>query len=310
MGVQQSNSKNWKDFLLKSSLPLEQIVSEKLENNGLYVEVEYPYFRPNEHNINTEFSVDLFASASLEPDKNYKDTEVNFIKDSALQLLVECKYNSPGTKWVFSSVSKDGDNFTSGVSYISNQVIGRLPRDLEHPICKRGIVLTNNGADPNSITHGLNQLRYAMPNLIRSGLGVGDGKDKPPYFMSLLLVTTADLYILKSGQNLETYQIAQSLENVAEQSDIVIVKHALGPHLQAYFEHQLSPRNDPLGLRNPEQQPQWRVKDLLPDAIEVIVVHLDAFEAIVNFLVYTAHLWFTDYLNSNGEWNGPDWTLW
>ena len=37
MSEKQNNDKRWKDELLKSSLPLEQLVSEKLEQNGLHI---------------------------------------------------------------------------------------------------------------------------------------------------------------------------------------------------------------------------------------------------------------------------------
>lgn len=51
-----NSPKKWKDALLRSSLPLEHIIAQKLSKIGIYVSGEYTYLRPNEDGINTEFS--------------------------------------------------------------------------------------------------------------------------------------------------------------------------------------------------------------------------------------------------------------
>ncbi|WP_157507054.1 hypothetical protein [Ktedonobacter racemifer] len=75
---------SWKDNILKSSLPLEQLVSEVLEHNDLYTAGAYSYIRPNDHNIDTEFSVDVFAHQDFSSSRAQKMGRSNF--------LVECKY--------------------------------------------------------------------------------------------------------------------------------------------------------------------------------------------------------------------------
>lgn len=91
MSEKQKDDNRWKENLLKSSLPLEQLVSEKLENKNLYISGEYPYIKPNEQDINTEFSIDLHAYETIRNAYTMR-----------LHLLIECKYNYPGVKWVFS----------------------------------------------------------------------------------------------------------------------------------------------------------------------------------------------------------------
>src|SRR5437773_1986873 len=103
MSDRQANDKkekDWKDALLKSSLPLEQLVSETLESNGFTIGGEYSYVRPNEHNARTEFSIDLHTDDTV----MRKSEKVEI--EARLNLLVECKYCSPGVKWIFSPYAK------------------------------------------------------------------------------------------------------------------------------------------------------------------------------------------------------------
>lgn len=73
----------WKDALLKTSLPLEYLVADKLSKHGFLVVGEFSYSRSNEQGIDTEFSIDLLANKFLEKRKD--DAWAN------LSLLVECK---------------------------------------------------------------------------------------------------------------------------------------------------------------------------------------------------------------------------
>ena len=95
MTEKKNNESKWKDYLLKSSLPLEQLVAEKLEKSGVYIAGEYPYIRTNDQNISTEFSVDLHAFELLA----YSHQKDQYWGN--LNFLIECKYNYPGVKWVF-----------------------------------------------------------------------------------------------------------------------------------------------------------------------------------------------------------------
>ncbi|HEX8904068.1 MAG TPA: hypothetical protein VF771_04460, partial [Longimicrobiaceae bacterium] len=79
-------TKKWKAALLKTSLPLEVVVSEKLSHLHFDVWGEHAYVRANEQNVPTEFSVDISAVGDL-------DNETCW---GTLRLLAECKYNYPG----------------------------------------------------------------------------------------------------------------------------------------------------------------------------------------------------------------------
>ncbi len=295
MSENQEGDNRWKDNLLKSSLPLEQLVSEKLENKNLYIAGEYSYIKPNEQDINTEFSIDLHAYETI---KNTYTTRLN--------LLIECKYNYPGIKWVFSPHVQTSyiPKFLYVLQNQEKYSLYQLRADL--PICTRGIELNNSGFDPNTISRGLNQLRYGMPNLIlQEALNIQKKRNpvKPHLsYICLILVTTANLYILKSNQGLDTYQSAKSLTEVAHEVKALIVAQELGPHLQKYCRSLLNASiktlnkapNRPEALDQMSDQYQDR---LFPKMFQVIVVNLNGFDYIVNTLQNAIHTTSTSVAN-------------
>lgn len=230
----------WKEFLLKSSVPLEQLVSEKLSNRGFHIKGEYPYLRPNEQEIKTEFSIDIHASDK--PEKETSDI------GGVLHLLIECKYNHPGVRWIFSpslreykgpvskNVLKCLDQLTS--EFLENKR-EHLTIDPNLPFCTRGIELNTSGFDPNTIARGQNQLNYCLPNLVCEEIRSQIDQDFEDTTMSLIcqiLVTTANLYTLKTNLDLETYQSAKALEDVAQQTDALVLDQETGPYLYQYWE--------------------------------------------------------------------------
>jgi len=279
-------SDKWKDHLLKSSLPLEQLVAEKLIKKNLQIAGEYPYIRPNEQNINTEFSVDLHAYATYAK---------GGVTSTRLNYLIECKYNYPGVKWVFTPHTNGLGNplFSYTISHEENEILFHLWELSRYipfyiPICTRGIELHNNGFDPNIIFHGLNQLLYGMPNLIfqeanivkhrsyRVNIGVDES------IIYLILVTTADLFVLKTNQSLEIYHTAKSLDDIAEKVDVLLVEQELGPNLQQYCEWLLAPtipssiETDFRGMK------KLILRELVPEVFQVIVVNFDKLDDILS----------------------------
>lgn len=230
----------WKDHLLKSSLPLQQLVSEKLEKHELYVTGEYTYSRSNERDVETEFSVDLRAFNLLKRRKRHWGN---------LNVLIECKYNHPGVRWIFSQHPKESDVTAGCISCLEDLCTERLEN--KHPLykidnelrfCTHGVELYEQGVDPNAISHGLSQLRYALPNLVadecRMQVSILNEEDLSICFICPILVTTASLYILKFGLSLQAFQCASSLNDVAEEVDALVVHQAPGPQLLTYC-HQI-----------------------------------------------------------------------
>lgn len=281
------NQDRWKDDLLKSSLPLEHLVAEKLGRKNLLIAGEYPYIRPNGQNVETEFSADLHAYAI------FRNSSESTYK-SRLNFLIECKYNYPGVKWVFSPHARGRGEPLSihTLEQRDNDVSIDSPRNLylDLPICTHGICLYNSGYDPNAIAHGLDQIRYALPNLVLQEAGNVQGFRASikleRSFTCLILVTTADLYVLKSDQNLEDYRSAKILDDVATQVDTLIVAQERGPSLQKYCEWLIDPsgkfrQNRDYGDRIVLDR---HVDSFFPKVFQVIVVHFEALEKIIDMI--------------------------
>jgi hypothetical protein len=234
-------SKNWKVALLSSGLPLEYLVAKKLSEGSFHIKGEYSYIRQNEQDVNTEFSVDLLATKPLIYEPKYEHW-------GNINVIIECKYRQPQKMWVFSphpamlSTLPISEN-----PIIVNQYLCTRRIDPEHLSCFRKDVqycikgtelLENKRDNPNDISHGLSQLRYAAPRLVLDGLSsqIKANDDTSLYIETVcpILVTTAPLYVLKSELNLEDFRGASEPTDVAEEVDVLIVSQASGPQLHEY----------------------------------------------------------------------------
>ncbi|MBW3623805.1 MAG: hypothetical protein KY468_10410 [Armatimonadetes bacterium] len=231
------NTQNkWKDFLLKSSLPLEMLVSDELLVQGYYTWGEYAYLRKNEDAREVEFSIDVFAG---------REFEENGLHWGTLNILVECKYNHPSVRWVFNPLPyiSSEKNYVSIIDDLSFEQIQRKPFFESLPsfdYCASGIELNSNGFDPNTITRGLSQLRYCLPNLLSDeALKIArayNDKDQYISFICPMLVTTAPLYLMKSGLTLEDFRNASSLTDVAEEKQVLLSYQKQSLQLDEYSE--------------------------------------------------------------------------
>ena len=231
-----SNSKKWKDSLLKSSLPLELLVAEALHKNDFYVCGEYDYIRPNENGVNTEFSTDLWA---------FKFFQKDDINSLVLNLLIECKYNYPGVKWIFTPHINEEDIFIGLISVfqefctrrINDDILFELDENLDY--CYKGVELHTDNFNPQSISRGLNQLRYAIPYEVKkhysSQIYCRNEDDLNIDMLCPILVTTSDLYIIKKGLNLDNFIAADSLDDIAYKVDSLVCYQESGVHLEDHI---------------------------------------------------------------------------
>jgi hypothetical protein len=240
MSEKLSNN-GWKENLLKSSLPLEQLVAEQLERSGFHVAGEFPYVRPNEQGIKTEFSIDLHT---IKANGRLQETEgIHEVvgRNSVLNLLIECKYTHPSVQWIFSPyliAPFVPTPFICLHSECSSPISDGIPHSLHDDlrICRRGIALSPNSFDPNSITHALSQLYYGLPNLVIANLEpslkvLGSNNH---ICMCPILVTTARLHVIKTGQSLDAFFSAKSLEDITDHVDVLFVTQENGPMLTQY----------------------------------------------------------------------------
>ena len=296
-------STKWKDQLLKTSLPLELRVAELLGEMGFWVGGEYTYLRQNQEGADTEFSVDVHVVQEL---------EVSEDRWGSWEVLVECKYSSPGCKWIFLPFPKTTD-IIIGAIWVTEDLATKRIRDKEPLLsidreleyCMKGVVLHDNGVDSNSVTRGQQQLSHAMASLVAQqlswqlktrhdeGLGI--------VLTSSVLVTNAPLYVLQHDSTLNDFREAEELEDVAAPVDALVVYLPFSPHMRRYAKRlldesvsdgALANRVDGLtgalesrGYERHLLPSRWHARSTVSGASErVIVVTLDALPGLMSRL--------------------------
>jgi hypothetical protein len=229
-------NKKWKLSLLKSGLPLEAVVANQLISLGHHVLGEYPYLRPDEKNEIREFSVDIRTFSNVQP------TEPSH----ALSMLVECKYRNPHTTWLFAPVPSDSyaigllhDTSDLATVRFHNDALWRFEEKIGY--CVGGVEIAPDGTcNRDAVRHGVSQLRFAMPTLVERALKSAYedlwSEGRHVEFCCPILVTTADIRILRSGVSLAEVEAAESLDEISSQKDALICNEQSGPQLQEYAD--------------------------------------------------------------------------
>lgn len=222
-------SKNWKDFLLRSGLPLENDVSRLLNKYKCVGGYEYSYLREDEQNREKEFSFDIDSS---------------YIQDNHFfNLLIECKHRHPSTTWVFTPAfgyrQPNRTDFTHPIDYFIEQKFqfpSFYPEEVG-PVCGKGIELTSTGNNEKSITQAAMQLAYAMPEKIADSISnqVNDFLDVPHIFYHVpIIITTAALYRLHENVSISEIEASEEIQDVADPHDILVMSYHPGVELKSY----------------------------------------------------------------------------
>ena len=228
--------KTWKDFLLRSSLPLEYSVTETLRKLGVISPSEYKYEKPNEQGVVTTFSIDVHGTTIKNEEK------------LGIELFVECKYRHQGTKWVFTPKSFESLRFTdfkdTFISLdalcqswkIDNKLINSFSENYD--LCGKGIELYNDGANPKSITQAVSQLQYSLVKKVAEAMEdqfdeVLGNPDQIHIFVPII-VTTAELWRLNVGTTIEDIHEAKDLCEVASETDFLLIHEPPDNDLNRY----------------------------------------------------------------------------
>ena len=229
-----ASSSKWKTGLLKTGLPLEYVTARSLSERGHSIFGEYPYTRPDESGKPIEFFVDIRTYKSLSFGGHL----------IVLSMLVECKYRQPGTTWVFAPLPADTYPIglvqsTEDISPIRLNDKALWDFEKQTGYCVSGVELTSDGSGNTSGTkHGIFQLKYAMLHLIANSMGhnyeecVYDGNHID--ISCPIIVTTADLRLIKPGLSLEDFRQANELSEVTDAKDALILNERPGPQLQTF----------------------------------------------------------------------------
>lgn len=223
--------KSWKDYLLKSGLPLENDVKNYLDSKGCIASFEYSYLRRDESEIEKEFSYDIDAS---------------YIKEASfIDLMVECKYRHETTKWIFTPQAYGGtdeidpncfmhpsDHFVS----LKFPFKGLFPEQLAQ-LCSKGVEVTTSGDNEKTITQAISQLCYAFAPKIVNSIEHQIKKllvDDYIFYHVPVIATTAELYRLKDDVDIDIIKSASNLEEISEKHNCLVLKHPIGTHLEKY----------------------------------------------------------------------------
>lgn len=279
----------WKDHLLKSSLPLEQIVAEKLSLCGLHISGEFPYLRNNEHNNPSEFSVDLRASTL---NKLREDIDIW----STLEILIECKYSSPSVDWIFARYPKLEPlmaNSLHNYDFLSTFWIGdttpivEIEKDAQYAV--NGLAITDKFADNKRIKHGLNQLRYAVPRFLEKLASedlISTDEEHTIRLVAPILVSNAPLRLLKQNVDFESIRNANSLDDISDIHNVIYHYQQTGPELAECIKE--TAKHVHSNLDDGKRSVKFNLEHInseLSDSLETIaIVHIDYLEEYITRL--------------------------
>lgn len=240
----KNNMKNkWKDVFLKTGLPLESEVSRLLEEKDFRNFGQYDYLRENKTGKTTEFSVDLHAAKFL--------NEGTLEYWASVDLLIECKYVGAVANWVFFPITNPvlvTKGYINVQQHFCPKRINNEQQlrvfDTNLAFCLKGTDLREDSANPEIITRGLCQLRYALPKLYISNarfqLDISSDVDTPIFFPCPILVTNARLFVLNEDVGIDKIKGAKSFNSIAEEKEMLIHYQTLGPELANYISSNVS----------------------------------------------------------------------
>lgn len=225
----------WKDYLLKSGLPLEYEVMDYLESKKCVSSFEYSYLRPDENLIENEFSFDI-DSAYIR--------EHHFFK-----LLIECKYRDSSTNWLFLPGEYGGLHELGKTSFLhpNDHFNSKRKFPFKYPElppigkpCQKGIELTSEQQNPKTITQAVNQLSYAMAEMVVDDMEHQIDSllmlDEVIFYNIPIIITTANLYRIKENTTIEKIKATDNLLDIATKEDCIVLQTKIGKDLQRHNE--------------------------------------------------------------------------
>jgi len=230
------NETKWKNFVLKTGLPLEYEVIKIINSIGFRCNGEFPYIKENENGFNTEFSIDIWAETDL---KN-----INIENNISVSCLIECKYSHRGISWLFMPNNNPSSNYLIKIVDHNSSVF-----DSQHSIeksflkrnkfnyCFKGIEIHQNDASDFIIKKGISQLKYALPNIASNYLDIHYHVDPTSIAIILpILVTTADIFLLNKNVTIDDIYNTDIISSIAQLQDAIILSNLEDPLVERYSE--------------------------------------------------------------------------
>jgi hypothetical protein len=234
---EKPKQKGWKEHFLRSGVPLEYQVALLMAAEDMAVDADFSFIRRDVGGFK-EWSVDILAEW-YGPTSNNLKYELN--------ALVECKYRSPEKCVLFLEEPNDqfspvtlGGTVSSFDTLVPYHLWLNAFVSLEEklPYVYKGIELHDKGAFDEDFRHGIQQLRYATPAVLRRALDhglYGHYSEALAIFVTRILVTNAPLRILNRGADIKAIREASNLDEISHQCETVILYSDSGPDFEDHF---------------------------------------------------------------------------
>ncbi|MDB4932349.1 MAG: hypothetical protein JWM10_4833 [Myxococcaceae bacterium] len=233
--------KKWKPRLQSSSLPLEFEIAKTLVESRFSVTSDYTYGRGDDGS-RKEYSVDVHARGGVPYDNE------NQIR-ADVDLLIECKHRKPGIKWLFlpDPNRPDYSPITLGCTLraldeFSPRVLpanATISFDETAVFCYKATEIDegDGNVDDRELRHGLVQLQYALPSLIKSNIQFnvpGGIYDTPPLFFCPILVTNAELIIANTSLTMSEVDTADKVGDLGQSVSSLVYYLDYGPDFERH----------------------------------------------------------------------------
>lgn len=244
--TEETNGKNpkWKERFLSSGIPLEFVLSKKLEDLDIGLIAEHDYLKIDENGRERSFSVDLLSMRRLE-------------NGVALDILYECKYKKPNTQWIFIPRRVKDDFLTREIflpydSFNERFCFDRLAlSELTLPIitATKGTEIIDNIENAKTIKEGIEQLRYGMLehyiDVAIDHLVTNISSESNSTSLRLIMgtiVTTAEIWIIRENIGLEEIYGAKSVSEVADKVNYLYYRDFPSSEFKYYSRKRISTR--------------------------------------------------------------------
>lgn len=226
---------NWKKYLLKSGLPFEYEVKECFAKQGCTVWDEYSYLRHDENSQEKEFSYDIDANC--------------WIEGNSIDFMIECKYKTEPTTWVFTPDPYGYQNeinqnsFFHAVDYFSKVkfLFQSYPyhsiRDSLGGICLKGVEVYQNQFLETNIFKAINQLSYAFADKLINSMDSQINTErfsKSIFFNIPIIITNAELRLINKNSTTKIIEDATEIEEVTTKHDFLFFHNKIGDSLRKY----------------------------------------------------------------------------
>ncbi len=294
----------WKSRILSSGIPLEIDVCHILARRNYFIENDFKYTKYTGTEYK-DFSVDIEATG-------YSPLESPDTVKAQLSILIECKYRLDHKKWLFfDSPNPVGDEYRKhiytlrAIDHFSIYNFDPcctciLDDKLTHSVKAIEVDTEKGEVNPKSIITGINQLQYALPDLLSSYIKYAlesNKEDIIPFFFCPILVTNATLYRVTCHKNCETISSCASLDEFSETVPFICYSQSFSPGFSSHSRSVFKKIQQPPNYRNIGKIKRMRMKKINSNR-----VWNDPEELIENLIAskqHTQRIFFSNFIICN-----------